>query len=129
MIYSRILSEFFALWGTRFYIVKSDVDGNMKKVSNAVASLNVTSLKEMLAAEQALNQSTEDSSGSVGLLWLKRTYEFLVCALWYLSQSDSNESMKTILLKAYEETLKRYHNRIMYHAFRVSILHRFNLDL
>ncbi|KAF7233525.1 hypothetical protein EG68_07701 [Paragonimus skrjabini miyazakii] len=117
--YSQILLDFLTLWGSRFYIVKSDVDGNIKKVSNAIKSLNVTSLKDMLALEQQLNICKKDSSGSVGLLWLKRTYDFLLKTLWYLSQSDSEESMRNIILQAYDQTLRKYHNKFMRQTFKV----------
>ncbi|TGZ58393.1 hypothetical protein CRM22_009674 [Opisthorchis felineus] len=119
---SSILTDFLVLWGKRFYLVKADVDGNIKKVSNAVRDLNVTHLRDMLLQEQTLHLSKKDSSGSVGLLWLKRTYEFLIRTLWHLSQSASADSMYDIIIKAYDETLTKYHNRLMRHTFKL-ILH------
>ncbi|GAA51764.1 glycolipid transfer protein-related [Clonorchis sinensis] len=99
----------------------SKIGVTLKKVSNAVRDLNVTHLRDMLLQEQTLHLSKKDSSGSVGLLWLKRTYEFLVRTLWHLSQSTSADSMYDIIIKAYDETLTKHHNRLMRHTFKVTL--------
>ncbi|TPP63183.1 Glycolipid transfer protein [Fasciola gigantica] len=115
---SSLLSDFFTLWGSRMALVKSDVEGNIQKVSNAVCSLNCTTLPEMLAKERSLDLYKKDSSGSVGLLWLKRSFQFLVSVLWFLSKSTNEDCMKTIVSQAYDESLRHYHSRLMRHTFR-----------
>ncbi|KAA0199194.1 Glycolipid transfer protein HET C2 [Fasciolopsis buskii] len=116
---STLLSDFFNLWGSRMALVKSDVEGNIRKVTNAVCSLNCTTLPEMLAKEQSLDLYKKDSSGSVGLLWLKRSFQFLVSLLWFLSISTDDDCMKSIVSQAYDESLRHYHNRFMRQTFRL----------
>lgn len=89
-------------------------------MTNAVCSLNCTTLPEMLAKEQSLDLYKKDSSGSVGLLWLKRSFQFLVSLLWFLSISTDDDCMKSIVSQAYDESLRHYHNRFMRQTFRVS---------
>ncbi|CAH8542012.1 unnamed protein product [Heterobilharzia americana] len=111
---STMICEFFGLWDSRFILLKNDVDGNIKKVSRASNNLHVNTLYELLANET----NRDDSSGSVGLLWLKRTLQFVIRLLLHLAKSKSTESMRDIIIKAYDETLIRHHNKLMSYAFR-----------
>ncbi|KAK4470142.1 hypothetical protein MN116_005725 [Schistosoma mekongi] len=111
---SNMISDFFGLWDSKFSILRNDVEGNIRKVSRASANLHVNTLYDLLANER----NHDDSSGSIGLLWLKRTFEFINCFLHYFSISKSNELMSDIITRAYNETLTRHHNILMRHAFR-----------
>ncbi|CAH8856677.1 unnamed protein product [Trichobilharzia szidati] len=111
---STMICEFFGLWDSRFAILRNDVEGNIKKVSRAANNLHVNTVYELLTNE--INR--DDSSGSIGLLWLKRTLQFVICLLHHFSRSKSNELMRDIIVRAYDETLKNYHNRLMSHVFR-----------
>ncbi|TNN15110.1 Pleckstrin homology domain-containing family A member 8 [Schistosoma japonicum] len=111
---SNMICDFLGLWDSKFSILRNDVEGNIKKVSRASANLHVNTLYDLLVNER----NRDDSSGSIGLLWLKRTFQFINCFLHNFSVSKSNELMSDIITRAYNETLTRHHNILMRHAFR-----------
>ncbi|CAH8560400.1 unnamed protein product [Schistosoma curassoni] len=115
---SKMICDFFGLWDSKFSLLRNDVEGNIKKVSRASTNLHVNTLYDLLANE--INR--DDSSGSIGLLWLKRTFQFLICFLHYFAQSKNNELIRDMIIRAYDKTLTRYHNKLMRHAFRFVLL-------
>ncbi|CAH8509152.1 unnamed protein product [Schistosoma turkestanicum] len=113
-----MICNFFGLWDTKFSLLRNDVEGNIKKVSRASANLHVNTLYDLLTNDTNRN---DDSSGSIGLLWLKRTLQFVNCFLHNLAHSttnNENELMRDLITQAYDVTLTRYHNKLMRHAFR-----------
>ncbi|CAL8070884.1 unnamed protein product [Calicophoron daubneyi] len=115
---ASVLPEFFSLWGSRFFLLKSDVNGNMKKIAAASTDSSTSNLKDLLAYEASKNRAQRDSSGSVGLLWLIRSFELLVAILTQLSKSDAQEtSLRPIIVKAYDETLRKHHTGLMRKTF------------
>uniref|UniRef100_A0A5K4FEG5 Glycolipid transfer protein-related n=1 Tax=Schistosoma mansoni TaxID=6183 RepID=A0A5K4FEG5_SCHMA len=112
---SKMICDFFGLWDSKFSLLRNDVEGNIKKVTRASTNLHVSTLYDLLANE--INR--DDSSGSIGLLWLKRTIQFVICFLHHFAQSKNNELVRDIIARAYDETLTKYHNKLMRRAFRL----------
>lgn len=73
----------------------------------------------MLSKEKELNVAKQDSSGSVGLLWLCRAVELVIeCMAGIIENPDGK--MSEIVKEAYARTLRPHHNMIMAGLFQVS---------
>lgn len=91
-----------------------------QKVTNAYRSLKCSSLRDMLQKEQNQRIYRRNGSGSVGLVWLCRTFQFVSAVLERLHRRNDADSMYPIVIDAYDATLTRHHNRVVRNTFRVS---------
>lgn len=114
------MTEIVVLFGTNFKFLKDDMDGNIKKIT-AKFEKDKEKFKTMQALLQdELDQKTfkDDSSGTVGGLWLKRGLEY-VCEFFLGLVKDyeesqkpgakSDDNVKKLLSAAYELTLTKHH--------------------
>jgi hypothetical protein len=93
------------------------LNGNIEKIRVRLTAHPVDSktLEEMLEAELAEKVTTATQA----LLWLLRGLQFTMIAL-QLNQADSAQELNASFSKAYEGTLKKYHNFIVKGIFAVS---------
>lgn len=105
------------LGSTAFATVKSDLNGNIEKIRTRLTAHPVDSktLEGMLEAEakEGVHQATQ------ALLWLLRGLQFTMIAL-QLNQADSTQELQASFSKAYDTTLKQFHNFIVKKLFAVS---------
>ena len=106
------------LGSTAFAPVKTDLSGNIEKIRTRLTAHpdNSKTLEGLLEAEVAEKVTTATQA----LLWLLRGLKFTMIAL-QLNQADSTQELSASFTKAYEGTLKQYHNFIVKGIFAVSI--------
>ncbi|PVV02807.1 hypothetical protein BB560_002729 [Smittium megazygosporum] len=106
------------LGSTAFAPVKSDISGNIKKV---LAKYNTDPKKFDTLQKIILSEAgSKDKTATQGLLWLKRGLDFCATAL-LSSINDVTEELKTSFSKAYEATLKRFHNFLIRPIFSLAM--------
>lgn len=105
------------LGSTAFGPVKADLNGNIEKIRARLTAHPVDSktLEGLLEAEAAEKVTT----ATVGLLWLLRGLQFTMLAL-QLNQADPDQQLSASFSKAYEGTLRQYHNFLVKGIFAVS---------
>ncbi|VDM23785.1 unnamed protein product [Hydatigera taeniaeformis] len=107
---------FCELQGKALYLVKTDVGGNIKKISNSCDKYNASTVEEMLVKEREAKVNKNDNSGSIGLLWLTRAVELVIEVMVELPTSP-DRNMRDIGRSAYAKTLMKHHNTIMKNLF------------
>ncbi|KAL5111369.1 Glycolipid transfer protein 1 [Taenia crassiceps] len=109
-------TSFLELQGKALYLVKTDVGGNIKKISNSCEKYKASTVEEMLIKEKEAKVNKNDSSGSIGLLWLMRAIELVLEVMVELPVSP-DLNMREIGRSAYAKTLMKHHNTIMKNLF------------
>ncbi|KAI0561050.1 Glycolipid transfer protein [Gracilaria domingensis] len=101
-------------------VVKKDVSGNIEKLRAGAAKTKCTTIESVIDAECAdpklkkliLKETGQGpETATVGLLWMKRTMQFVIGLLRYLVQ-DASISLSSASRKSYSETLRYCHNFI-----------------
>lgn len=80
------------------------------------AEIEDSKLSKLIRKELGEGQNT----GTVGLLWMKRTMQF-ICGLLVLLLEDSSISMSAASRKSYSQTLKYCHNLLTRTAFDTAL--------
>ncbi|CDS40678.1 glycolipid transfer protein [Echinococcus multilocularis] len=107
---------FCELQGKALYLIKNDVGGNIKKITNSCGKYKASTVEEMLVKEKEAKVNKNDNSGSIGLLWLTRAIELVIEVMTELPAS-SDRNMREIGRAAYAKTLMKHHNVIMKNLF------------
>lgn len=96
--------------GTAIKHVKSDVNGNIKKLANFQNTSQHTNLLQLIQTE--INNSTTESSGSAtdALLWLKRGLWMMYHFFNELVQTNGTMTANEAINIAYDRTLSKHHN-------------------
>ncbi|CAN8072876.1 unnamed protein product [Agarophyton chilense] len=98
--------------------VKKDVKGNIDKLRAGAKKTKCATIEGVIDAECSdpklkkliVKESGEGSeTATVGLLWMKRTMQFVIGLLRYLVQ-DSSISLSNASRKSYSESLRYCHN-------------------
>lgn len=101
-------------------VVKKDVQGNISKLEAAAKVTGGTTIDEVIEKEMSdpsyaklikKESGKGQSAGTVALLWMKRTMQF-VCGLLKLLIDDVDMSLSNASRKSYAETLSFCHNFI-----------------
>lgn len=104
-LYASAVSEIapvLSKMGTGFGLASTELVSNVTKVKDT----GYRTLEEMLAAEKARDVHTQDSSGTVGLLW---TYRALLFVESILDGLRRGECLSRSTSDAYGATLSQYH--------------------
>ncbi|KAI9021255.1 putative glycolipid transfer protein [Hyaloraphidium curvatum] len=113
-----ILGLFDLLGSVAFSPVKSDFDGNIKKIEtryNANKEGSKT-LQELVQTEWKEKKRT----ATEGMMWLRRGLEFVSAALSKLEADDKLE-LSTAFSSAYKETLSQYHSFLIKPIFSAAM--------
>jgi hypothetical protein len=115
-----LVKLFDILGSTAFSPVKSDMNGNIKKIREKFLTNpeKYNFLQSIVVDEASLPQSKRN--GTEGLMWLRRGLEFTSLAL-NRNIKDPNEELSTSFSKAYESTLQKYHNMIVRPIFALAM--------
>ncbi|CAL1528532.1 unnamed protein product [Lymnaea stagnalis] len=101
--------------GSQFSIAKRDMIGNIKRIDDRFKTNTARYVTLNAILEDHANQKPLESA-VIGLIWLKRSLEFLRVFILNLS-SDYQKNVEDVtlrqtVLKAYETTLKQYHGKL-----------------
>jgi hypothetical protein len=113
-----LVGLFDLLGSTAFSVVQSDLNGNIAKVRaryDAAPSLSGT-LQQLVANEKGEKKRT----ATEGLMWLRRGLSFTCKALQF-AQANQAEELSASFTKAYEGTLKKFHNFVVKGVFTVAM--------
>jgi len=119
------LDNLFKIMGSWLKLVKADVNGNIKKITNSYNKDPATRkyINTLVQSEIDANVHNKDPSGSIGLMWLSRGvrffYEFLVAILDDYHNNVTNESLTDTARKAYDVALLKHHNWLMQKSFHM----------
>ncbi|KAJ1921067.1 hypothetical protein H4219_000925 [Mycoemilia scoparia] len=110
-----VVMLFKKLSATKFKLVIDDMDGNIQKIKNKYLSqpVDFKTLQNIILSEA----SEKTKTATQGLLWLKRGLEFTAAAL-LRSLENATEELSVSFTKAYDVTLKQYHNFIVKSLFK-----------
>jgi len=113
-----LVTMFDILGSTAFAVVKADLNGNIEKIRARLTAHPVDSktLEGLLEAEVAEKVTTATQA----LMWLLRGLQFTMIAL-KLNQANSDQELSVSFSKAYEGTLKQYHNFLVKGVFAVAL--------
>lgn len=123
---TRAVVDVFQRFGWTFTMAKSDLESNLEKITSHRDE--EVWIEELLLSEKRKGTSREDPSATVAILWIRRSFHFLLVALEaYLPTSrKEDEGLLDVILtdaltRSYERTLKMYHGKVLYYVFRSSI--------
>jgi hypothetical protein len=104
---------FFDRMGSMFKIVKSDIGGNVDKLSAGTAALAANvSFSAVIDADIAAGKNAKSGgSNAESLLWLKRAMEFIILLLSKVS--ETKDEVKKCAQDSYEVSLGKHHNFIV----------------
>ncbi|OLY84693.1 Pleckstrin homology domain-containing family A member 8 [Smittium mucronatum] len=106
------------LGSTAFSPVKSDISGNISKVSKKYES---DKSKFDTLQKIVLNEAqSKDKTATQGLLWLKRGLDFAATAIIDNLES-TNEELSVSFSKAYDVTLKQFHSFLIRPIFSLAM--------
>mmetsp|Transcript_8577 Transcript_8577/g.25786 ORF Transcript_8577/g.25786 Transcript_8577/m.25786 type:complete len:231 (+) Transcript_8577:200-892(+) len=114
----------FKALGSAFFtdMVKSDMRKNMEKIQEAAQKYDVHTLEGMVEHELRDNVYAQSNSGTEGLLWLKRTLQFILLLLRNIATKESSTPLNECAALAYEDTLKPCHNWLLQRLFDAGML-------
>ncbi|EPT04659.1 hypothetical protein FOMPIDRAFT_1021836 [Fomitopsis schrenkii] len=113
-----VVGLFDLLGSAAFTAVQSDLKGNIVKVRaryDANPALSAT-LEQLVENEKGEKKRT----ATEGLMWLLRGLSFTCKALQH-AQAHSTEELSVAFSKAYEATLKKFHNFVVKGVFSVAM--------
>eukprot|EP00047_Mylnosiga_fluctuans_P002428 m.224496 g.224496 ORF g.224496 m.224496 type:complete len:199 (-) comp11097_c0_seq1:61-657(-) len=118
---SCIIPVFDALGPTAFAPVKSDINGNIKKLRGKLEQdpAKFSTLQAMVADEIAKKTTTSSGSATDALLWLKRALSFIQVFLQEVLKG--NPDMTACASTAYDSTLAKYHNFLVRGIFSLAV--------
>lgn len=106
---------------TAFAPVKSDVNGNIKKLREKFAKdpEKFKTLQDIVESEIVENSTKVKNSATDALLWLKRALQFIIVFLREVLTGE--EDLVKCAKKAYENSLKRYHGWMVQGVFSLAM--------
>uniref|UniRef100_L7LYD9 Putative pleckstrin logy domain protein n=1 Tax=Rhipicephalus pulchellus TaxID=72859 RepID=L7LYD9_RHIPC len=116
-----VLPVFNVLGGRVFAPIKADIQGNIDKLNEKYNTDKdgFARLTAMLQKEVDEGRNATSGRALEALLWLKRALEFI---LNFLSEiHGGNENLADCATKAYNGTLKQYHNWLVQKVFAVAV--------
>lgn len=120
---AKQIVPFFDVLGTAYKPVKSDIDGNVVRLTKRYESApdKFPTLRSILDDEIQRKCSENKDSATQGLLWLKRALEYLTMFLRLIVEDHKagkkSENIGPFAKKAYEDTLKKYHSWLIQKIF------------
>ncbi|KAL7005294.1 hypothetical protein EMMF5_005131 [Cystobasidiomycetes sp. EMM_F5] len=113
-----VVKLFDILGSTAFAPVKSDMNGNIKKVRERQLSHPAQSetLEELVINEKPEKKRT----ATEGLMWLLRGLDFTAQGL-KINHDNQSEELATSFTSSYNNTLKQYHNFVVKGIFSVAM--------
>lgn len=118
---SEVVPFFDVLGPTAFAPVKSDINGNIKKLREKFAQdpEKFKTLQDIVESEIATETTTAKNSATDALLWLKRALQFIVVFLEEVLTGE--QDLVKCAKKAYEASLKRYHGWMVQGVFSLAM--------
>ncbi|KAF8326849.1 glycolipid transfer protein domain-containing protein [Cantharellus anzutake] len=113
-----IVQLFNLLGSAAFAPVKADISGNITKVrTRYLAAPTISATLESLVENE---KGEKKRTATEGLLWLLRGLQFTCIAL-QRSVADKKEELSISFTKAYEDTLKKFHNFVVRPIFALAM--------
>lgn len=126
---SHLPSFFDCLGSTVFSVIKSDINGNITKITAVYNKdpAKYATLQDILEAEREAHAAEWPKVGAtLALMWLKRGLRFIQILLQSLADGERDENnpnlIKVNVTKAYEQALKRYHGWIVQKIFNAALI-------
>ncbi|XP_068748310.1 glycolipid transfer protein-like isoform X1 [Montipora capricornis] len=118
---SQVVPFFDVLGPTAFAPVKSDINGNIKKLREKYAQdlEKFKTLQDLVESEMQAGTTLEKNSATDALLWLKRALQFIIVFLEEVLTGE--EDLVKCAKKAYEYSLKKFHGWIVQGIFSVAM--------
>ncbi|XP_062522034.1 glycolipid transfer protein-like [Corticium candelabrum] len=119
---AREIVPFFDVLGpTAFAPVKSDINGNIKKLQKKhdEDAAKYTTLQGIVESEMEEGTTKAKNSATDALLWLKRALQFICVFLEKVL--DGEEDLTKCARAAYEASLKRFHGWIVRGVFALAV--------
>lgn len=118
---SEVVPFFDVLGPTAFAPVKSDINGNIKKLREKFAKdpEKFKTLQDIVDSEIAEKSTKVKNSATDALLWLKRALQFIIVFLREVLTGE--EDLVKCAKKAYENSLKRYHGWMVQGVFSLAM--------
>mmetsp|Transcript_31832 Transcript_31832/g.64013 ORF Transcript_31832/g.64013 Transcript_31832/m.64013 type:complete len:242 (+) Transcript_31832:68-793(+) len=105
--------------GAIFYIVKSDMGGNVAKLRKKLASDPSASIQDLIRKEIRAGHDGDKHSAADALLWLTRALDFIHTLLdKMVGGLDANRAAR----EAYEGSLMQHHGFIVKRSFQVGLM-------
>ncbi|XP_067930123.1 glycolipid transfer protein-like [Watersipora subatra] len=105
---------FFDIFGAFIKVCKNDFEGNINKLKRkSAATPNAKTFRQLLQYELDNKLEKKTDSACIVTLWFKRGLQFIIAMLEGFIQSDNGLLTQDLVRKAYEASLKRYHNWIV----------------
>lgn len=113
---------FFDLLSSKaFYAVKTDINGNIKKLRVKIGeNPENDTLQKMVEAEVEAKTTTAKNSATDALCWLKRALMFMKELLSAISKGERD--LKKAANDAYAETLKKHHGFMVKKVFGMAMM-------
>ncbi|EDQ93031.1 uncharacterized protein MONBRDRAFT_30960 [Monosiga brevicollis MX1] len=117
---AALVPIFDALGSTAFAPIKSDINGNIKKLRgwHEKDPAGTATLEGMVTKEIDAKTTTASGSATDALLWLKRALSFISV---FLRELVAGAEPATAATTAYGETLRKYHNFLVRGIFSVAM--------
>lgn len=126
---SHLPSFFDCLGSTVFSVIKSDINGNITKITAVYKKdpAKHATLQDILEAEREAHAAEWPKVGAtLALMWLKRGLRFIQILLQSLADGERDENnpnlIKVNVTKAYEQALKRYHGWFVQKIFNAALI-------
>lgn len=118
---SEIVPFFDVLGPTAFGPVKSDINGNIKKLREKHAQdvERFKTLQDIVESEIEAGTTLAKNSATDALLWLKRALQFVIIFLKEVLTGE--QDLVKCAKKAYEGSLKKYHGWIVQGIFSMAM--------
>lgn len=118
---SEVVPFFDVLGATAFAPVKSDINGNIKKLRDKYTQdlEKFKTLQGMVESEIEAGTTLAKNSATDALLWLKRAMQFIIIFLEEVLKGE--EDLVKCAKKAYEGSLKKFHGWLVQGIFSVAM--------
>ncbi|KAJ7353920.1 hypothetical protein OS493_031367 [Desmophyllum pertusum] len=118
---SEVVPFFDVLGPTAFAPVKSDINGNIKKLREKFAKdpEKYKTLQGIVESEIEEGTTKEKNSATDALLWLKRAMQFIIVFLEEVLKGEPD--LVKCAKKAYEGSLKKFHGWIVQGIFSLAM--------
>ncbi|XP_002734123.1 glycolipid transfer protein-like [Saccoglossus kowalevskii] len=116
----NILPFFDVMGSTAFYPVKSDIAGNITKLTKKyeLDPEKYSTLQDMVDCEIEAKTITDKGSATDALIWLKRALQFIHGFVQNLLDGvNDGESLRPCAMKSYDANLKPYHGWMVQNIF------------
>ncbi|XP_030005480.1 glycolipid transfer protein-like [Sphaeramia orbicularis] len=125
---SHVPAFFDCLESAAFSPIKSDINGNIKKIRGVYLKdpARYVTLQDIVEAEREAHGAQWPKVGAtLALMWLKRGLRFIQILLQSLADGERDENnpnlIKVNITKAYEQALKKYHGWLVQKVFQAAL--------